>query len=633
MLDLRYDTSYHIIICSVCKNTQANMGNLMNLLQSGRGQENCAFRMTQERQKPVFVFVGIRDHWAGGIRLLASILKKRGHKVKIIIFKRFDFTTNPHRTSNAPTKKEWDLLRQTVAGLKPAFVGVSYTSFEPISAKEIFTALREAAPQALLVSGGFGPTFEPERFLYAGAEYVIRGEGEYPLSEMAKTLSVAAGEDAESLAEKLKKIPNMAWLEDGQLMRNPLAPLHDMRSSPDYLYAEDMIYIEGDTAREIDPLLQEDFTYALTSSRGCLGRCSYCDGGNWLNNYKENGAHIKRYRTRNVANVIEECEKAKRLGAKHINFLDEFFVRPEKEHMEFFEAYGEKVGLPFKIDLHPEFILKDAKRFKVMFEAGLWTAVIGIQTGSVAFSEKVYNRRLNIGEKLAAVNLFHQHWVSSVAHFITGISMESEEDFRASLDLVARLPFSVEFPSRTSIIAFKFSLLPGAPIGRRFPMVWQKPVSPAETEYRRWLLRIRHILKDNDEFWKIYNTPAFRDKPVLLSNLFYEILNRLYYDFWARTSKALDNQKVIFYGAGETYQLYKHRLKNSVPQAMLIDWQVTEKKIDGIPVIAPDEILAGEKKPIIIFSQQADHIARNILKKYPHQDNIIACCKQTYPYL
>ncbi|MDE5832093.1 MAG: cobalamin-dependent protein [Desulfovibrio sp.] len=584
-------------------------------------------------QKTAFFVFGVKDHHAGGIRLLSSILKRRGYNVKVLFFKTFHFTTNAASAgASSLTSKEWDLLKETVARLSPAWIGVAYTSFEPAPAKDVFAAIRDAAPEAIIMSGGFGPTFDPVRFLKAGADYVVRGEGEEAVEDIAGIISREKDEGARN--RKFKALKNLAWLEDGKLRANDLRPLYDMKEAPEYLYASgDIIVIENDKLETLDPLIERERIYALTSSRGCVGRRAYCDGGNWLNLYRESGNPVIRYRTRKTEDAIAECKKAKNLGATYINFQDEFFIRNEKDFIEFFDAYKKEVGLPFKLSPQTDFLIKESKRFKSIYEAGLSLLALGIQTGSKTLSENVYNRKLNVGEKLKAINFFHRRWVNSAVHFITGHAPESEVDFRASLDFIKQLPFSSDFPARTAIMVFKFVLLPSAPMGELFPILRTKRMDPMEIEYRRWLLRVRHILKDDDEFEEIYRNSAFRDKPALLINLFNEIFNRSRYSFWKEKSEVLRGREVYFYGRGETYQIYKRRFKDSVPLAILEDGAKGDEKIDNIPIIDPAKALRGEKKPIIVFSSVADQIARKILIKFPHQEDITACANSRYPYL
>lgn len=566
-----------------------------------------------------FLLLAVRDHYATGIRLLTSLLLKHNFEAKMLIFKEFSLGTK-----YPILESEWELLEQTIANYAPDMIGVSMTSLHVIDEKRLFKVLRAASPQAVIVCGGFGPTLESRRFLDYGADYIVRGEGEGAILDMAESLT--AGRD-------FKNIQNISYIENGKLVQNALRPLSNLNMLPEGLHGTDIIFIENNSVSYIDPMLNLRGMYLLSTSRGCTGRCTYCAGGNWLDLYKQEHNHIKRYRTRPIEQVITECEKAKKMGANYLLFLDEYFVRPEDEFFRFFSEYKQRVGLPFGLMVHTNFLEKDEARFKAFFEAGVHDVEIGIQSANQHIARDIFQRKVSPETQLRTIQKLHNHWISSSVDFITGHMLETEEAFQDSLNFVKALPFDPAWPLRTRIEAFALGLLPGARIGDLYPELHNDPMPEKEKEFRQRMLYLRHILKDDDEFFSIYNNPFFRKNPGLIKYVFDTTFARLRMEFLQKTLTRLEGKEVFFWGAGQTYQMHKHLFRRCKPLAMLLDVPHNLQEIDGLQILHPDTALRGGNTPIIMFTASPGVIASKILRNYPGYTDFIPCYQAVYPHL
>lgn len=577
--------------------------------------------MNTPKNPKKFLLLASYDEYALGLRLLASLLLQMGHDVLLVMFKKFSLGIK-----QAPTEKEWALLADTLAAYAPDFVGISLLSIPVIDEPRLFGTVRRACPQSVIVCGGFGPTLENRRFLDYGCDYIVCGEGEGAMVDMAHALE--KGED-------FKAIPNVAWLENDEVVKNPLRPLADLAGLPFALHGDShIVCIDENTVRSIDPMLQVRGMYLTSTSRGCTGRCTYCAGGNWLELYKKEHPTCSRYRTRPMEEVLKECERAKELGASYLFFLDEYFIRPEKEYFAFFTAYKERVNIPFGLMVHTAFLEKDEARFKVFWEAGVHDIEIGVQSASPRIARDVFHRTVDAACQMRAIHMMHDHWVSSSVDFITGHHLETEDDFRCTLDFVKELPFDISWPERTHIQAFYLALLPGAKIGELYPALKQDPMPAAEKEFRQRSLYLRHILKDDREFFDIYRNPFFKEHPGALKTVFQRVFSRLTAEFWQRTLRRLDGRDVLFYGAGMQYQTFKHMFHQCRPRALLLDGEDLPRSVDGIPVLSPDEALAkGGPCPVILFSATPGKMATRILRGHPEFSDLIPCYATVYPQL
>ena len=142
------------------------------------------------------------DEFALGIRTLAPWIERHGHETTLCFFKKFKTATfapylmeAPHNyhtihsvddsgmftcsgyDANPWTAREQSLLVELVARENPQVIGISTRNFIDDEICDLTGLLKATCPDAVLVAGGFGPTFNPERYLI-NCDYVVRGEGE-----------------------------------------------------------------------------------------------------------------------------------------------------------------------------------------------------------------------------------------------------------------------------------------------------------------------------------------------------------------------------------------------------------------------------------------------------------------------
>ena len=112
-----------------------------------------------------------------GIAYLKSSLLKKGYEVEII-----DAWLNEYEVEDVFKKiiQEKD---------KILFVGISSYMSNTIPTIELINKIKSYDNEIQIVSGGFGPTFYPEEYLRQGADYVIRGEGEEAICELADSIT------------------------------------------------------------------------------------------------------------------------------------------------------------------------------------------------------------------------------------------------------------------------------------------------------------------------------------------------------------------------------------------------------------------------------------------------------------
>ncbi len=568
------------------------------------------------KNKKILLIAPYNQH-STGARQLASVLLEKDYLAKVLVFKKM--------SAPNPSHEEMDLLATYLKNYQPDFIGISLTSFTNIKEKIFFAFLKEHAPKAILACGGFGPTFETKRFLDAGIDYVLRGEGEGIILDIARALHTN---------EDIKSFDNVSYFDENKnIIDNPLRPLiEDLDTIPPYLHGDEHISIIDDNSiRHCDPMLVDEKMYLATTSRGCLGKCTYCSGGNWLEIYKKQFGKVKRYRTRSVEHIMQELEKAKANGAIYIHFFDEYFVRPEKEFFKFFTEIKERIGLPFSLMVHSVFLMQDKKRIETFFQSGIWYVEIGVQTANEHISRNIFRRPVSTAHQLKTLKLFYEKRICSAVDIITAHALESEEAYRDTLEFIKALPYDPSWPRRIHLQVFRLGLFPGAPIGDMFPLL-KEEIIPKNTVYHRILMAyLRHYIKDDTEFFSYYNDTSYLENPKTLYELCHSIYNREQELYWQKTIKRLENKEVYFWACGSWYQENKEYFKNTKARAILVNTpHEHNESMDGLKIVHSDEILPQNKNnplPIIVFGRNAPRISQYILKNYPEYTDIITSCK------
>jgi len=262
-----------------------------------------------------------------------------------------------------------------------------------------------------VVVAGSDATDEPSFFLQAGASAVAIGEAE---------LSVAEWLEAKDLAPR--SIPGVVTRgEDGGLVAGaPRPSVTDVDSFPSPAW--DLIDLER--YRRIWAGRHRHFSMPLATSRGCPFHCNWCAKPIWG----------QRYNAMSPSLAALEVAALKRLGATHINVLDDIFgLRPG--WMEEFGAELRRLDavLPFKC-LSRADLLND-RTVKALAAAGCERVWIGAESGSQKILDAM-EKGTTVEEIRLAAERLREAGVQPALFLQFGYVGETEEDVRATLKLV-----------------------------------------------------------------------------------------------------------------------------------------------------------------------------------------------------
>lgn len=194
------------------------------------------------------------------------------------------------RTTVEKLVREWD----------PQVVGLSVMTFQRKTAFKIIRLVRHLKPAVKVVVGGYDPSLAPEAYEAedAGADFIVRGEGELTFRELLRCLE--KGQSVDSVA-------GLVYRQAGEWRHNPARPVHGLDTGDIQLPKRDTRVLRGYTmlGKQID---------VIETSRGCTFDCSFCS---------IIAMRGRNFHTYTFDRVLADIRDARLHGAKTIFLVDD----------------------------------------------------------------------------------------------------------------------------------------------------------------------------------------------------------------------------------------------------------------------------------------------------------------------
>jgi B12-binding domain/radical SAM domain protein len=315
--------------------------------------------------------------------------------------------------------------------------------------------IKKRRPDALIVVGGPHATACP-REAAGYADYVVVGEGEYTLPRLLEDL------------------------RDGGEGRIP-----GVMTGSYYEPAQSSVRIDA------YPAFSEMKGY-VEITRGCPHSCGYCQTPQIF-------GHCMRHRSTDaVARFANRHEQSRFVSPNAFAYgSDGTHPRWEKlEHL--LRACRHQIFFgTFPSEVRPEFVCNESLSLVTQYCANT-KLHFGAQSGSDAVLEHLC-RGHTVADVLRAVDLCHDFSLVPVVDFIVGLPFESDDDQRATLDLIREV-------SRIGIIhVHRFIPLPGTPLAGT---VARDLLPETEKELGKLALRGRLTGSWNDPAVRFFRRPS-----------------------------------------------------------------------------------------------------------------------------
>lgn len=335
-----------------------------------------------------------------GLLWVAAVLREQGFDVQV-----YD--------RNADDRDLAALLKE----LSPRIVGVSVlTGGVILDAIHVSQVTRDVLPSAQIVWGGLHPTLFPNHVLAETyVDYIVMGEGEYPMRELAAYLLHGKG--------TLSGINNIGFRVDGKVQLTPLRDFIDMDGLP--MPAFDLIPMEKYFI--FRPYARR--TVCVMSSRGCPFNCTFCY------NKKVNRG---RWRGMSAKKLLELVTFFKsRYNATGFLFHDDNFDANAERLREFCRLLIEgNVGITWEHFSRVNYAERD--RLQLEQKAGCRMIAYGLESGSERIL-KIVKKGQTVAQIENAIRLCAEVGISTGVGSIIGYPFETEDDLNETLRLFEKL--------------------------------------------------------------------------------------------------------------------------------------------------------------------------------------------------
>lgn len=275
---------------------------------------------------------------------------------------------------------------KAAAEYSPSIIGVSIPFQDGANdALDLIKKLRQNFSGHITV-GGIYPTFEYEPIMkeYGELDSIVLGEGEETVVELVNAVKNNM---------PLDTVDGIAFRSSGKIIKTRLRPLvEDLDSLP---------FPERDTL----PMVFKKFNYvSLVTSRGCYGRCSFCSVDGFYSTFGP------KYRVRSATNVVDEIEMLyKKYGVHNFMFNDANFIGGITSGRQRAIDIANEI---LKRDLKLEFRIQcrandiDRELFKILKDAGLTRAYVGVESGSQAQLDR-YQKDMTVEQNMKAMSILN----------------------------------------------------------------------------------------------------------------------------------------------------------------------------------------------------------------------------------
>ena len=256
------------------------------------------------------------------------------------------------------------VARETLAGYKRRLKWpdvIAITCMSPLKALDTELTIKLAKklnPGVRIVVGGNHATAFPERWIDAGVDFVVVGEGEIPFRRLIETL-LAGSEDYAC-------VPSLYWREAGAIQRSGARlPAFSLDDAP--MPAWRMMDL-----RPYGMGLSGGAGAAVEISRGCPHRCDFCNINTFWN-------HRQNYKS--VGRVIAELEALKAAGVSEFIFTDDNFGGNEKHTVALLEEMARRrLDMRFGCFLRGDTVARNPAFAALAAAAGMRFCLMGIET-------------------------------------------------------------------------------------------------------------------------------------------------------------------------------------------------------------------------------------------------------------
>tara|TARA_B100000902_G_C27318593_1_gene922826 strand:- start:1950 stop:3458 length:1509 start_codon:yes stop_codon:yes gene_type:complete len=327
------------------------------------------------------------------------------------------------------TKQEFDWyqniindLAEHIVEINPKILGISLLSMHSQRFTEdlCYFVKKKNKEIKIIVGGGGHDIFQFEygknwnQVLIDGniVDTAVVGEGEYEFVDVIKNDVVG--------------VYRSKQLNNAELSEIPIPDYSDYDLS---MYDTKKFNNTSNWDRSLDDSEDKPIVYQVTSSKGCVKNCVFCDVAKiW-----------PKFRFRDGKKVAEEIiHLNKTMGANYFSFTDSLINGGLKPFKELNKTLAEE--LSNSIQYEAQFIARGPRdmpeeHFELMSRAGCYALNVGVESGSdsVRMHMKKGSTRKDVDYTTEMLTKYH---IRQVWNIIVGYTTETDDDWQQTMDLV-----------------------------------------------------------------------------------------------------------------------------------------------------------------------------------------------------
>jgi len=338
-----------------------------------------------------------------GFVYIAGELQKDGHEVNI-----YDAMTKGHNIHQ---------IREVMKKYSPDIVATSAYTSTMYAAADILRAAKEVVPGVVSVIGGVHPTFCYEEVLrdYPFIDFVVCGEGEYTMRELAGALAGGGGQD--SLAE----VKGIAYSNGKGIIFTGERPFIEELDSVSAAW---------------DLVDWADYTYyifpgsrlaVISTSRGCRHDCSFCSQRKFWH---------RSWRARSVKSVTDEIALLHDKYKVDVILIADEYPTCDRERWEAILDWliEKNLGIKILLETRVDDIVRDADIMSKYKKAGVAHIYVGVEATNQETLDR-FKKGIGTNDSKAALDIINSHNIITETSFVLGTPEETVGSIRETLEL------------------------------------------------------------------------------------------------------------------------------------------------------------------------------------------------------
>lgn len=444
--------------------------------------------------------------WAG---LIAEYVRGQGHSVAILDANVENL--DAQETAEAALAANARVVAVVVYGHNPS----ASTQVMP-AAGDVCRAIKAVAPEQLCMLLGGHVAALPERTMAEeSCDFASDGEGTITSAELLEALAAGGGTE-------LQKVRGLLYRQDGEVLRNPSAPILTDLDGLMPQMAWDLLPIERYRAHNWHCFggLERQPYVALYTTLGCPFKCSFCciqapfKSGEALAGFKP---QLNSYRRWAPAGIVAQIRMlAEQHGVRNIKLADELFVL-DKQHVsdicDGLIGIQRELGIEFNIWAYARVdTCQDQGLLLKLRAAGVRWLALGIESASEKVREGVQKgyRKERLMESIQAIR---DAGIFVLGNYIFGLPDDDLGSMQETLDFA--MAVNTEYANFYSTMAYPGSALYREALekGWELPQAWDgfsqhsRTTLPLPTRH----LSGAEVLSFRDRaFTQYFDSPGFK---------------------------------------------------------------------------------------------------------------------------